>query len=749
MGGIGKWAWLVGVFLLGGLMFSSFHPDDFKTTLPSTIVDKEGEVLVRLDREHRREEILIEAVPDHVIHAFIAIEDARFYEHRGIDLRGIARAAASNFRETGNPFRGSQGGSTITQQLVKNTLLSPKRSVFRKIQEAWLALRLERTYTKEEILELYLNYATYFHHNNYGIQAASMFYFDRDTSELTLEEGALLAGIIRHPSRLSPHENPEQSKARQETVLRAMREEGFISGSEYAEAIGRPLEEMLAPIPAREFIYPHFVDYVIYEEVLPILRGKLGSRELPGNVEDAENLLYFHGLTIHTTLDQELQEHAEQVINNPANYPATWTDEAGIIQPQGALVVSEPYTGQIRAMAGGRDYGYHNMINRATSLRSPGSALKPIIAYAPAMEEGYLSPASVLEDTPTTWSVNGQEYEPKNFSGTYSGLITARHALVHSLNVPAVKVYNDLLEKKTGFQYAQNFGISTFDESDRLNPAAALGGLLNGVKPLELTEAYAALANQGIRIKHHAVTKIVDRQGNVIYEYQPESRAVVSPETAWLVTDILKDAALHGTASSLRLHFPVAAKTGTSQDFRDAWLVAYTPELVTTFWLGYDWGNIPVDNRTRYTTAVVRSVMLQALEGTAPSDFEKPDGVVGPVNICRVSGLLPSSYTPSSYIIADYFHENRVPTQVCSHFDRWQFVPPEEDEEMEDETEETGEDKEEMEESEEIEESEGDKTQDQLKEPAEREGERREKEEEMGAEEHKEKVEETEEGPEA
>lgn len=687
-----RWVLLAGgilsIFLLV-IFLSGINPERIEATLPSTIKDKDGETIISLDREHRREEISIEKVPDHVLKAFIAVEDIRFYEHSGVDVRGISRAAASNLRETGNPFQGSQGGSTITQQLVKNTLLSPERTLLRKMREAWLAYRVERSLTKEEILEYYLNYATYFHHNNYGIQAASKFYFNKEVSDLTLEEGALLAGIIRHPSRLSPHEYPEESKKRQETVLLAMKEGGFISEEEYNQAKSRNLEEFLAPIPQRKFVHPHFVDYVIYEEALPILRDIIGSRDLPRGVQDAEKLLYFHGLTIYTTMDRNLQVRSEEIINNPASYPASGKDEGGVIQPQGALVLSEPETGRILAMVGGRDYGYHNMINRATSHRSPGSALKPILVYAPAMEEGLISPASLLEDTPTAWKINGQEYKPKNFNDTYAGTTTIRNALVRSLNVPAVKVYNDFLGRERGIAYGKSFGITTFDESDRHNPAAALGGLLNGVKPVELTEAYATLANKGTRMEHHTISRIENRQGKILYEHRPQGKKVVSEETAWLISNILKDVVARGTASSLNLNFPVAAKTGTSQDFRDAWLVGYTPSLTATFWLGYDKGDTPVVNRTVYTTRVLQDIMSYALRDKNNRDFERPENIVGPVSICSLRGHLATNTTPANYIIRDYFHVNMVPTQYCTAFTGGSIPPPlEEEEEIEEELEE-------------------------------------------------------------
>ncbi len=646
-----------------------FEPDELEATIPSIIKGPQGDELTTLDREHQREEVSLDQVPDHVVYAFMAIEDARFDEHFGFDVRGISRAAVNNLQETGSPFRGSQGGSTITQQLVKNTFLSPKRLLERKIHEAWLALHVERTYTKDEVMEFYLNYATYFYHNVYGIQAASNFYFDKDVSELTVEEGAMLAGIIRHPNRLSPHENPDETRERQETVLYAMKTHDFLDESKYQEALGTELDEMVASKPEDQYPYPHFVDYVLNEEIGPILEDKVGETEgLPDNIQDIEDLLYHHGLTIHTTVDRELQGYAEDLMENPENFPETWEDEHGVVQPQGALVVAEPDTGQIRAMVGGRDYGHHNMVNRVTSHRSPGSAMKPINVYAPAIEEGLISPGTVIDDEPTSWDVSGDEFAPENFTNTFRGLTTVRESLVDSLNIPAVKVYDEELNLDLGIDYARDFGISTLTDVDEHNLAAAIGGLYQGVEPIDLTKSYSTLANEGIQVEHHTITKIEDRYGNVIYEQEPDYEEVISEQTSWLITDILQDVVSHGTAASLNLDFPVAAKTGTSNNFRDAWLMGYTPNLVAGFWLGHDEGDIQITNRTQYTTNMIESIMSFAMEDENPPDFEQPSGIEGPIEISEKSGKRATEDTPSEYTTEEYFLEGQVPTDECDMF---------------------------------------------------------------------------------
>ncbi|UMZ73642.1 transglycosylase domain-containing protein [Natranaerofaba carboxydovora] len=656
----------VGIGTMSGILVAysqgapDFNPDGLEAGLPSIIKDREGKRIVTLDRDHRREEVSIDEVPNHVVNAFIAIEDSRFYEHSGIDIKGILRAARNNFSQTRNPFRGNQGGSTITQQLVKNAFLSSEHQLERKIQEAKLAFQVENHYSKDQILEFYLNYATYFNHNNYGIQAASKFYFDKDVDELKIEEAALLAGMIRKPSRLSPHENPEGAISRQRTVLQAMNNQGFISANEYREALDRDLDDMLEPPPERKFPYPHFVNYIINEEAKHIIENKLEK-------EDHEEVLYHNGLTIHTTMDRELQSQAENIINDPGNYPENWEDENGIIQPQGALVLSDPNSGELKALVGGRDYNYHNMLNRVVSTRSPGSAMKPINVYSPAIEEGLINPSSAIDDSPTAFEIYGEYYTPENFDQTFTGLTTVRDSLVRSLNVPAVKVY-DKLSIKTGIEYAESFGITTFAEADRNNLAGAIGGLERGVKPIDLSKAYGALANEGKKMNQHAITKIKDRHGNIIYENNPEPIQVISSETAWLINDMLKDVITEGTASSLNLDFHAAAKTGTSHNYRDAWLVGYTPNIVATFWLGYDRDNIKVENRTNYTTKVIEDIMSFALKDKSNTDFKKPDNIEGPISVSTKSGLRPSSITPNSFITEDYFVKGSVPTQRCDAF---------------------------------------------------------------------------------
>ncbi len=658
---------MAGLFVAGIQNTPDFDPEKMHSSLPSEILDKNGELITRLDREQYRVEVPLESIPEHTQQAFLAIEDVNFYDHRGYDPRGIIRAATTNIRTTGNPFRGPQGGSTITQQLVKNAFLSPQQHLERKIQELWLALQVERLYTKDEIFEFYLNNSVYFNHNAYGIQAGSQIYFDKDVEDLTIEESALLAGIIQHPSQLSPYNNSDQAEQRQEIVLNAMKSYDFITETEFNQALKTELSDILANLSERKHPYPYFVDYVINEELIPVLMEYSGLDDVDEARIQAENLLYRGGLTVHTTMDRHMQSQAERVVNDQNNYPTTISDGSGVTQPQAAVVLSHPQTGELRAVVGGRDYGTDNMFNRTLSSRQPGSVLKPINIYAPAIENNLISPGSVLDDTPTVLEIPGtnQIYAPENFNRNFSGLVTARTALTRSLNVPAVQLYVNELGMNKATQATRDFGITTFTENDERNPASAIGGWDHGAKPIEVNAAFATLANGGIRAEPHSIKQVFDRNDELIYESNPSMSEIVSEQTSWLVTDMLTDVVNWGTASAVDLGRPAAGKTGTSQNQRDGWLSTYTPDLSMTVWIGYDRDQgtgSAISNPWQYTTSMVNQVMKPVLEGQEIRDFSRPSGITGPLAISSKSGLIPSDLTPEEYISYDYFKPGMVPT---------------------------------------------------------------------------------------
>ncbi|NLL21987.1 MAG: PBP1A family penicillin-binding protein [Firmicutes bacterium] len=646
-----------------------------KTLTPaaSRIYDRfDNEIAVFYGLENRIEKPLDQISP-HIQKAFIAIEDERFYKHRGLDLMGLGRAFITNLRQ--GDWTG-QGGSTITQQLVKNTLLSQEKTYARKLKEAWLAIKMERQYTKNEILEMYLN-QIYFAHGAYGVEAAARIYFDKSAAELTCGEAALLAGIPRSPNYYSPYNNFEAALQRQSLVLEKMFEQGYISEDQLKEA--REERITLAGLPDREYPFPYFMDYVLHNELIKILTG------LPGfdSRADAYEAIYSGGLKIYTTLDPDAQSHTEEVLNDESlyrrsarvdmgrmkqlldngdytGYPEEALDAGGIPQPQAAVVVAEPATGEVLALVGGREYGEGNQGLRYLSPRQPGSAMKPIAVYAPAMEEGLITPGSIIDDSPVAWG----DWTPENFGGDFMGLVTVREALVRSLNVPAVKAFARLTPE-TGLEYAQKMGITTIHPDD-YNLAASLGGLTWGTTVFDMAQAYCVLANEGKKADLHAVKRIEDRNGHVLYEHSSQAEQVISPQTAFLVTDMLKDVVQRGTASNLNIVQPLAAKTGTTSENRDAYLVAYTPDIVVSFWMGHDIQTLGrIDGGSGEAVPFMNAILSQVLKDVPPHDFSVPLGITGPVSICSKSGLRPGPHCPDEDIVEEIFPAGKAPGRRC------------------------------------------------------------------------------------
>ncbi len=650
-----------------------FDPHNLSPAVTSYIFDRQGIEITSLYDEQNRIEIPLESVPDIVQKAFIAIEDERFYEHYGVDPMAITRALVSNFRQREWT---EQGGSTITQQLIKNAFLTPEKTLRRKVQEAWLSIQMERQYSKSEILELYLN-QIYFAQGSYGIEAAANAYFDKTTEELSIAEAAMLAGIPRSPNYYSPFNNYENAVKRQSLVLQKMHELGFITNQEYREAVEEEL--VLAEPPSREYPYPYFVDYVLHRELVDILI----DTPYYSTREEAYEAIYNMGLKIHTTLDTRVQTITEEVINDESLYPENWVvdmtemkrlleesdyssypeevlSESGIPQPQAAAVVADPVSGEVLALVGGRDYSKENQDLRYLSSRQPGSAIKPITAYAPAMEEGLIAPGSIVDDSPF---IRGS-WAPENFDRSFRGLVTVREALVRSLNVPAVKTFSEVTPQ-IGLDYAAGLGISTIHPND-YNLATTLGGMTYGVTAYDMAQSFAVFANQGIKVKMHTVSKIEDRNGEILFEQRAEPETVVSPETAFLMNDILKDVVRRGTAANLDIGRPVAAKTGTTSDNRDAYLVAYTPDTVVSFWMGHDIQKLGrISGGSGTTVPFMNQLLSRILEGQESSDFQRPSGISGPINICSKSGLRPSEHCPSDSIISELFPAGMVPESSC------------------------------------------------------------------------------------
>jgi penicillin-binding protein 1A len=650
----------------------------------SYLIDKNDQQVWGLHGEENRVLVSLNEIPMLVQNAFIAIEDERFYRHFGWDIQGFLRAAWVNFRAR----RIVQGGSTISMQLVENSGMITEQSRFiRKVQEIWLAIMLERQYSKEEILEMYLN-RIYFGRGAYGVEAAARSYFNKSVGELQPHEAAFLAALIRAPEFYGSMENKaEEGMARMKLVLGSMRRLNYISEAEYEQALSA--EFAFIPPPELASPFPWFIDYVVHHELHDILSKIDGF----GDRTAIYNAIYTGGLRIYTTLDTTLQGHVQTVLDNNELYPQTlminmdklkeavaanngelppdWStaflDEVnGVPQPQSALVLADPQTGAIWALGGGRDYAKNrNQDLRFLSMRQPGSAIKPILTYAPAIEEGLLGAGSVLDDAPFIGPGNPL-WLPENFDGRFRGMTTVRDALAWSYNLPAVRAFQQLGAQK-GADYAYRMGLSGYNPA---NNTVELGWSLGAreVTPLEMTQAYAVFANDGVRVDLHTVRRIVDRDGQVIFERQAAPVQVLSPQTTFILTDILRDVVRSTTARGLQSPRPMAAKTGTTDAARDIYLSAYAPNVVASFWMGYD---IPamggISNGWNFTTAVMRTVFAEVFKTLPVEQFKPaPSGVVR-VEVCVKSGLLPSEQCrEAGEVRADFFLSNHVPRVTCN-----------------------------------------------------------------------------------
>ncbi|MBU2701566.1 penicillin-binding protein 1A [Sporomusaceae bacterium BoRhaA] len=572
--------------------------NEMRPPASSQIFDAHGNLITTTRSIENRIPVPISKIPQNLQHAFIAAEDARFYQHIGVDPRGILRAVWANITNHGV----SEGGSTITQQLAKNALLTQEQTLKRKIQEAVLALQIERQYSKSEILELYLN-QIYFGQGAYGVQAAAQVYFGKNVEDLDLAECAMLAGIPKSPNYYSPTNNLKAAKERQNTVLEQLVKYEYIDNATAAKAHNEEIKIVSKKADTHEETAPYFVDYVIQQ-----LIDKYGA-----------DAVYKDGLKIYTTLDLDMQKSAEKAMTK---LPTYHTDSNGIKQPQGALVAIDPQTGYIKAMVGGRG---NDQFNRAVlAERQPGSAFKPFV-YLAAIESG-LTPGTTIEDKPVTFG----SWSPQNYDRTFSGKVSLRTALEQSLNVPTIKLANQIGVEKPIY-YAQQMGITTLVTTGATNDrnlSMAIGGLTRGVKPLELASAYGVFANHGIHTEPIAITKIVDRNGKIIEENIPKEKVVVNEKSAYIITDMLRGVITRGTGTGANIGRPAAGKTGTTDDSKDAWFVGYTPDLVAAVWMGTDNdGTLSGVSGGGLPATIWRSFMTAALASYPSRDFVRPAGI--------------------------------------------------------------------------------------------------------------------------
>lgn len=633
---------LLGVTATGLLAVSikdipAWNTEALLSTNSTLIYDKDNKLVAKVGVENSVP-IPLKEIPQSVQQAFLAAEDHRFYDHHGIDITGIFRAAVTDI--TGGAKQ--QGASTITQQLVKLSFLSPQKTFKRKIQEAILAARVEHNFTKDEILEMYLN-KIYFGQGANGIQAAAQTYFNKDAKDLTVAEASMLAGIPKSPNYYNPlaaKDTPEgqqhQSRQRQEIVLQLMEDYGYITPAEHDQALKEELVISKAPT---KYPYPYFVDYITEE-----LIKKYGEEQV-----------YNSGLRVYTTLDPNIQTIAENVMSDNNNFPPGKNNS----KPQGAVVVLDPSNGQVRAIVGGREHTSRLGWNRATRKpgRQPGSSFKPIIAYGPAVDLMGMGPASVIDDAPVKYG----NYEPHNDNKKYSGLVTMRNALTRSINVVAVKLLVDHVTIPKAIQFASGLGFKI--DSRSVGASMALG--TEEVTPLQMAGAYAAFDNNGVFNEPVTILKVESADGTVLEENRPQPRQAMKATTAYLVTSMLKSVVQQGTGTNANPGRPAAGKTGTTDDGKDIWFAGFTPDLVGVVWMGYD---NPTPMYEAYggdfPAKMWKKIMTEALKDTASRDFNQaPPGIVT-ATVDSKSGLLPGPNTPQEHQVTDLFASGTVPTEV-------------------------------------------------------------------------------------
>ena len=633
---------------LGSLLFSILYrlpnPNRLITReqiVSTKIYDRNGQLLYKIYRNQNRTPVELKDIPVYLIQATLAIEDAEFYNHHGLSFKGIFRAALRNLQ--GDKL---YGGSTITQQLVKNALLTPERTWQRKIKEVILSLLVETKFSKDEILKMYLNEVGY-GGAAYGIEEASQLYFDKHVGELNLAEAALLAGLPASPTQFSPFgAHPEKAKERQETVLRRMEQEGFLTQEEEEKAKNENIR--LAP-QRTDIKAPHFVMYV-----KELLVQKYGERM----VEEG-------GLEVKTSLDLNFQEEAQKIVKNEI-------DQLQRLHiANGAALVTNPQNGEILAMVGSKDYfdkSIDGNVNVTLRSRQPGSAIKPV-NYAVALQNG-MTPATIIPDTPITYMVPGQPpYSPKNYDSKFHGNVPLRVALASSYNVPAVKVLSAFGVDRM-IEQGQKMGITTWDDPSRFGLSLTLGG--GEVKMIDMNVVFGTLANEGEKVNLNPLLEVKNYKGEVLEKtsQEPKKERALPEKIAYLLTNILSDNVARtpafGPSSWLNIanHPHVAVKTGTTQNLRDNWTIGYTPDFVVAVWVGNN-DNTPMSYVASGITGaspIWNKIMSLLLKDMPDKEFPQPADVIK-VEICPSTGTLPCEGCGGKW---EYFLSGAEPKTHCS-----------------------------------------------------------------------------------
>ncbi len=623
--------------------------ENFSPPVVSRVFDKDGNLVGEFFIQ-KRLPVSLREIPNHMKDATIAFEDRKFYRHWGVDIIGILRAIIQNIKAR----KTKQGASTITQQLARNLFLTQERTVMRKMKEALLAIQIERRYSKDEILTMYFN-QIYYGNGAWGIEAAALSFFSKHAKDLTLPEAALLTALPKSPIYYDPFKNPEKALMRRNIVINSMIEIEAITKAEGERAKNAPLG-----------LHPHSDIFKEAPYFVEEIRRRILQRY-------GENMLYRNGLNIYTTLDKDLQKKAnnametwltqlEKMYRFKVERDTTKKDTSGAMTKyiQGAVVVIEPETGAVRALIGGRDYE-ESEFNRATQAkRQPGSAFKPFV-YTACIDNGF-TPSDEVLDIPIVMISGGVEYSPANYDHKFTGPITLRKALALSRNLAAVRLIRYIGEQ-TVVEYAKRMGIKS-----NLKAVTSLSLGACEVTPLELTAAYTVFPNLGVRVEPYFIERIVQREGELIYQHEVQKEQVISPATAYVMIDLMSSVINVGTAVGARLGGftrPAAGKTGTTDNYSDAWYIGFTPNLVCGVWVGFDTRKRITRGASGATFAVPlwTRFMKEAVKGKPVKRFNVPKGVISRT-ICSLSHKLANEYCPDTQ--KEVYVAGTEPSEICA-----------------------------------------------------------------------------------
>ncbi len=621
---------------------------DIALKLNTTVyyTDKDGNDLVfeQIVASENRVWVEIDNIPQEMQNAIVAIEDERFYKHNGVDIKRTLGAVWGEI--TGGS---SYGGSTLTQQLVKNITGDREHSRARKVREIFRAIEVEKKLTKSEILELYLN-TIYLGQGCYGVETASNKYFGKNVEDLSLAESAAIVGITQYPSLYDPLVNPDKNEEKRKTILDKMLELGYINETEHKKAYDEKLDFVDNDIESTHTQNSYFVEKLINDVVTDLVE-KQGYNE-----SIAKQMVYNGGLKIYSTVDKKVQDSIDDVFENEENFPKT----SGTEKAQAAIVIIDPKTGEVKGLYGGRGKKVESLVlNRATdTYRQPGSSVKPLAVYGPAIDRGVVTQHTVIEDEPI--NING--WQPKNYDGTFTGSMTVKTAITKSQNIPAINILKKVGLDKSFEYMTEKMHFSSLSEDDRNYSALALGGMSKGVSVYEMCAAYSVFANNGVYNRPKTYTKVTDSNGKVILEATSASNVVFSENAAFTMRTLLKNVVEYGTGGGAKISgMDTGGKTGTTDSDNDRWFAGFTPYYCGVVWFGYDipkpilgvWGNPAL--------RMWKMVMDKAHVGLAAKEFDRPSGASATA-LCTQSGKLATSNCQAYY---EYFTKGTAPKVYC------------------------------------------------------------------------------------